>query len=197
MQDQDRRKYFRIEQKVSLELKAVSEEEMAQSPRPVQFEVSPYFLLLSQLQELDAESNSLLRKIAEKDANIAAFLHILHSKVETIAKAVAASGIALEHIVTQEINLSEGGMMFSYPHEIPLGSNLALKLIFPESCIGLLLYAQVCRLIPEANGEYHIGVAFTRLPESCRQILARQIFASQTLARQLERQTEQLNNRHA
>ncbi|MGB0468489.1 MAG: hypothetical protein ACPGF7_13305, partial [Pontibacterium sp.] len=72
MQEQERRKFFRIDHQVSIELKTISAEEIAKNPTPVQFEVSPYFLLLSQLQDLDTEGDHLLRKIAEEDANTAA-----------------------------------------------------------------------------------------------------------------------------
>ncbi|WP_027856995.1 PilZ domain-containing protein [Marinobacterium jannaschii] len=186
MQEQDRRKYFRIEQKVSIELKPVTEEEIADNPRPAQFEVSPYFTLLSQLQELDQESHSLLRKIAERDANVAAFLHILHSKIETIAKTVASSGFEVDQVSTQEVNLSEGGLMFENEVALDMDKHVAVKLIFQESCIGLLLYAKVCRIIPLDNGKFNVGLEFVSLPENCRQILARQVFAAQTHARQIE-----------
>ncbi len=186
MQEQDRRKFFRIDHQVSIELKKISEEEISQNPSPVQFEVSPYFLLLSQLQDLDAEGDHLLRKIAEKDSNTASFLQLMHRKIDTIARAVAASGIELEQVISQEINLSEGGMMFEYPEEIDLGQHLAIKLVFPETCIGLLLYAKACRIIPLENGRYKTGIEFTRLPENCRQLLARQVMLLQSRQRQLE-----------
>lgn len=187
MQDQERRKFFRIDHQVSIELKLISKEDIAHNPTPVQFEVSPYFLLLSQLQDLDAEGDHLLRKIAEKDAHTAAFLQLMHRKIDTIAKAIAVNGIELEQILSQEINLSEGGMMFEYPETFEPGQHLAVKLIFPETCIGLLLYAKVRRIIPCSNGHYKIGIQFVRMPESCRVLLARQVMLLQTQQRRQER----------
>ncbi|MCO4757639.1 MAG: PilZ domain-containing protein [Oceanospirillaceae bacterium] len=193
MQEQERRKFFRIDHQVSIELKTISAEEIAKNPTPVQFEVSPYFLLLSQLQDLDTEGDHLLRKIAEKDANTAAFLQLMHRKIDTIAKAVAVNGIELEQILSQEINLSEGGMMFEYPETFDMDQHLAIKLIFPETCIGLLLYAKVCRLIPMSNGHYKVGIEFIRMPESCRVLLARQVMLLQSHQRRLERQNSEPN----
>lgn len=189
MQEQDRRQYFRIEQRVSLELKTVTEDEIANHPSPSQFDVSPNFLLLSQLQEMDAESSHLLRKIAEKDNNIASFLRIVHDKIERIAQAVASTEMTIGNAAIQEVNISEGGLQFRSKDSYEPGSFLSIKLIFPESCIGLLLYAQCCRNDLMGDGNYLTGVEFVRMPENCRMILARQIFESQ--ARQRKKLSDQ------
>lgn len=186
MQDQDRRKYFRIDHQVSLELKKVSLEEISRSTTPVQFEVSPYFSLLNDLQELESEGSHLLRRIQEKDSDIAAFLGILQRKIDTIAKTMAASSVEIEQVFTQEINLSEGGMMFSYAERLQSGQHLAVKLIFPETCIGVMVYARVCRVLSLPNGQFNIGIEFIELPENCRTLLARQVMHLQSRQRQAE-----------
>ena len=184
MQEQDRRQYFRIDQKVSLEMKAVSEQDISSHPSPSQFDVSPNFLLLSELQTMDADSSHLLRKIADKDSNLAAFLKIVHDKVERIAQAIASSEMTMSNAAVQEVNLSEGGLQFVSSVPTPEDSFLSIKLVFPESCLGLLLYGQCCRCQELGDGEYLIGVEFIKMPESCRTILARQIFESQARLRQ-------------
>lgn len=189
MQEQDRRQYFRIEQRVSLELKVVSENEINAHPSPSQFDVSPNFLLLSELQEMDAASSHLLRKIAEKDTNISAFLNIVHDKIERIAQAIASSEMTISNAAIQEVNMSEGGLQFSCDEHYEVGNFFSIKLIFPDSCMGLLLYAQCCRSDQMADGSYLTGAEFVKMPESCRMILARQIFESQ--ARQRKKQAEE------
>jgi len=187
MQEQDRRQYFRIDQHVSLELQVVTEDEINQHPSPTQFDVSPNFLLLSELLEMDAESSHLLRKIAEKDNNTASFLRIMHEKIERMARAIASTEMTISGAAIQEVNLSEGGLQFVNHSPIEVGTFLSIKLIFPESCIGLLLYAQCCRseAIDNDSG-YLTGVEFIKMPESCRMILARQILESQARERQHE-----------
>lgn len=183
MQAQERRQYFRIDQRVSLELKVVSEQEIANHPDPTQFDVSPNFLLLTELQALDTDTNHLLRKIAEKDNNIAALFRVMHSKIERIAQAVASSEMTIGKAAIQEVNLSEGGLQFRHDEPIEQGTFLSIKLIFPESCIGLLLYGQSLRSDQMADGNHIISVEFIKMPENCRMILARQIFESQAKQR--------------
>lgn len=183
MKADERRQYFRIEQRVSLELKIISESEISEHPSPTQFDVSPNFLLLSQLQEMEAESSHLLRKIAEKDSNISSFLKIVDDKIERIAQAVASTEMKIGNAAIQEVNISEGGLQFRQDYAIEQGAFLSLKLVFPESCIGVLIYAQCCRCDEMGDGSFVTSVEFVRMPESCRMILARQIFESQARER--------------
>ncbi len=190
MNGDDRRKYFRIEQRVSLEFKVITEADITeQHPSPTQFEVSPNFLLLSQLQKMEAESSDLLQKIAEKDSDIAAFLELTHSKIERIAQAVASTEMKISSAAIQEVNISEGGLQFHQKTNTEKGTFLSLKLVFPESSIGLLLYAQCCRCDAIEDGSYLTSVEFIKMPESCRTILARQILESQ--AREIKRISEE------
>ena len=80
MQDQDRRQFFRIDQHISLELKVISESEISDHPKPSQFGVSPNFLLLSELQQMDSASAQLMRKVTEKDPTLASVLNIMNDR---------------------------------------------------------------------------------------------------------------------
>lgn len=184
MQEQDRRQYFRIDQRVSLELQVISESEIDAHPKPTQFDVSPNFTLLSELQEMDSQSSQLLRKVSEKDSNVASLLKVMHDKIERIAQAVASTEMTVSNAAIQEVNLSEGGVQFRHNEPFTIDSYLSVKLVFPESCLGLLIYAQCCRSEAMADGSYLTGVEFIKMPESCRMILAREIFDSQARQRQ-------------
>ncbi|MDF2180812.1 hypothetical protein [Neptuniibacter sp. CAU 1671] len=184
MSGQERRQYFRINQKIALELKQVEEADTAVPPIPRQFDVSPNFLLLSELQEMDTESQLLLRRIAEKDAQLGSFLTIMHNKMEKLAQAVASSEMEISPSAIQEVSLSEGGLQFNTLTPYPDDSYLCVKLVFPESCLGLLLYAKCLRCTPTDPEGYTIAAEFIRMPENCRTLLARQILESQARERQ-------------
>ncbi|MGH1462633.1 MAG: PilZ domain-containing protein [Neptuniibacter sp.] len=189
MQEQDRRQFFRIDQHISLELKVISSDEISDHPQPNQFDVSPNFLLLTELQQMDAASSQLLRKISEKDNNLSSFLQIIHDKIERIAQAIASSEMTISNAAIQEVNISEGGLQFFSDQPYEPDTFFSLKLVFPESCIGLLLYGTCVRSIPMADGRYQTSFEFVKMPESCRMILARQIIESQ--ARQRKKAAEE------
>lgn len=175
----ERRQYFRINGKVALDYKIITEAEMRKSRQPSQFEVSPFFMLLADLQELSQDSSYQLRKIAQKDPAVAAYLENLSLRIDTVAKAVAKSDIEFDNLCSHEINLSEGGMSFSNNEAIETGSFMALKVVFENTFTGLLLYGKVLYCGEQQSGGYKIGVEFTDMPESSRLIVARYILSSQ------------------
>ncbi|SEF99057.1 PilZ domain-containing protein [Marinobacterium lutimaris] len=181
--DQERRQFYRIDQPVVIDFKVVSREEVADSSRPYQFNVSPYFLLQSQLAEIDSESQHLIYKIGESTPHLATYLQQLNKKLDLIASTIAGSDLNLEASQPQTINLSEGGLSFATHEPIPLESYLALKLVFPDNGLGLLLYAEVQRCSAIDEG-YELGVSFMKMPESCRTLLARLILEAQAKERQ-------------
>ena len=181
--NQERRQYFRIQGKVAVDYKIITEDEMEHSRIPTQFEVSPFFLLLTQLQSLGRDNDYHLRKIAQKEPSVAAYLESMNDKIDAIAQAVAKSDVEFENLTAQEISLSEGGLSFDCEEAIPLNTYLALKVVFEETFSGLLLYGQVL-YSGEEDGKYKIGVEFTDLPESSRMIVARYILSTQARERQ-------------
>ena len=182
----ERREYYRICENVSLDFQVISETEMLANSLPTQFQVSPFFTLLSQLQELDTDTTHLLRKIAQKDPTMGTFLEVTTNKIDAIAKTIASHGVEFENITTQEINLSEGGLSFDTPRQVNKGDYLALKLIFAEACIGLLLYGRVLYSTENDQNSSTVGIQFCRMPESSRMIIARHIIALQSKELQLQ-----------
>ncbi len=188
--DQDRRQFYRIEQQVAIEYKVVSEADVMSSARPYHFDVSRHFLLLSELQAMDADTGHLLRKISEKQPEIASYLKLLDRKIERIAHDLVSQELTdTSELRLHTINLSEGGISFDCSDNLQLGDYLALKIVFPDSLLGLLLYANVQRNDVIEDG-YQIGVEFFKMPESCRTLLARFILEAQARERQRLRDSD-------
>lgn len=182
--NQERRQYFRINGKVAVDYKVITEDEMQHGRLPTQFQVSPFFQLLTQLQECNHDSSYQLRKIAQKEPMIASYLELMNEKIDAIAHAVAKSEVEFENLTAQEINLSEGGMSFNSTQPVELKSYLALKVVFEETHSGLLLYGQTLYCgEQDDDGLYKIGVEFSEMPESSRMTVARYILTSQTRGR--------------
>ncbi|MBV1789196.1 PilZ domain-containing protein [Marinobacterium sp. D7] len=183
--DQDRRQFYRIDHPVVLDYKIVSEADVASSSKPYQFNVSPYFLLQSQLSGIDAECQHLVYKIAESTPHLATYLQHLNKKIDLIGRTLADSQLEVDSTHMQIINLSEGGLSFTAEEALELGTLLAIKLVFPENSLGLLLYAEVQRCEPKEQN-FDIGIAFHKMPESCRTLLARLIIEAQARERQAQ-----------
>jgi c-di-GMP-binding flagellar brake protein YcgR len=181
----ERRQYYRIDHPVIIEHKCVSDEDVAHSNQPFQFEVSAYFSLQAQLHAIDAECSHYLHRISESSAPLSAYLQSLNRKIELIAQALTADSLKLDQGEPQFINLSEGGINFLSQQSLEPGQALALKLVFTESRLGMMLYARVIRSEAQAE-DFEVAAEFLHMPENCRTQLARLILEAQARQRQNE-----------
>ncbi|MGB2131300.1 MAG: PilZ domain-containing protein [Marinobacterium sp.] len=181
----ERRQFYRIEHPVVIDSQCVSDEQVQHSARPDQFKVSPFFLLQAQLRDLETEAAHCLHRLGEQSPATEACYRTLNRKIDLIARTLAADSLKLDQGETQFVSLSEGGLNFTSNQAIDVGQALALKLVFPDSLLGLLLYARVTRCQSRVDASGHeIGVEFLRMPESCRTQLARLILEAQAKQRQ-------------
>lgn len=72
LDEEDRREYYRIEDRIALEISPLSAAEALEAE--LLQDDSPLFNLLSELHLSDFESQHLLRQLSDKDRTLAAFL---------------------------------------------------------------------------------------------------------------------------
>lgn len=183
--DSERRQYFRINQQIAMEITPLPADS-AVLPPSTRFEVPASFEAVCELQQQDAESETLLQRIADRDPDIANYLGLMSERINTLARTVVTQEIDFNRLVTRDVNLSEGGMLFYTTDALPAQRLAAVKLIFPAAQLGLNLSGRILRCDPVTNDLFEVAVEFLRLPESTRTLLARQIMESQALSRRSE-----------
>ncbi|MCV6590169.1 MAG: PilZ domain-containing protein [Marinobacterium sp.] len=180
--DMNRRQFFRIHQQLVMELQLLPQDtEVIISG---QFEVAATFATLYDLHQHTAEETALLQRIQLQDSDSARYLQLISAKIDLLARAMTGGAIDFRHLIRCDVNLSEGGMLFYSSDALPITGLLSLKLIFPDSSIGLSLAARVlrCDPVPDTN-QYELALEFIELPEKIRTLLARQILEIQTRQR--------------
>ncbi|MDH4129156.1 MAG: PilZ domain-containing protein [Spirochaetota bacterium] len=73
---------------------------------------------------------------------------------------------------TELLNISEGGILFTYDRPIPVGSFLEIEINVPEKKLPINLTGRIVRveeIIP--NKEYEIGFIFRNIFENDRKLL--------------------------
>jgi hypothetical protein len=176
----DRREYYRIEDTIALEFHLLSGAE-AQATEALH-DASPLFNLLSDLHLADFESQQLLRHIGERDRTLANYLKVINKRIDLLGQALAQN-LLRDVGSPKQVSMSEGGIGFDNPREIPVGSQLAIKMVLMPQALGLLLRAEVIHCQEKADGQFEIGTEFEGLTEAQRQLLARHILQKQALDR--------------
>jgi len=171
----NRRQYFRIEDKASVEIATLPKDHSAAEF----FDLNPEFGLISEFQLLDIESKHLLRSITDKDKNLGQFLKVLNKKVDSLSRIVASSHQTMPKDSIQNINLSEGGLAMHSKETYETGQTLAIKIILFPSYSGLLLEGKVLSY-SNKNAPYELNIMFSDISEAHQQLIARHIMRIQS-----------------
>ena len=180
LDEEDRREYYRIEDRIALEISPLSAADALGSD--LLQDDSPLFNLLSELHLSEFETQHLLRQLSDKDRTLAAFLKAQNKRIDLLSAVVAQTLIG-EIGAPRPVILSEGGVEFSHPEAIAAGSRLALKMVLMPRASGLLLRAKVVHCQKKPDGQYEIGTEFIDISDAQRQLLARYILQRQAQQR--------------
>ncbi|MDU9390342.1 PilZ domain-containing protein [Pseudomonas japonica] len=176
LDEEDRREYYRIEDRIALEISPLSAADALGTD--LLQDDSPLFNLLSELHLSEFESQHLLRQLSEKDRTLAAFLKAQNKRIDLLS-AVLAQTLIGQIGAPQAVTLSEGGVEFSNPEAFAPGTRVAVKMVLMPRASGLLLRARVTHCDKLADGHYDIGTEFVDISDAQRQLLARYILQRQ------------------
>ncbi len=172
----NRRQYFRIEDKASVEVAVI---EAGGTCASEFFELNPEFGLISEFQLLDVESKHLMRTVTDKDKHLGQLLRIINKKLDALSRVIALSNQQTTSDSILDINLSEGGLSLPYKEFLPDAQLLAIKLILLPSYSGLLLTGKVLSTQGEAP-PYQLHVEFVDISDAHQQLIARHIMRKQS-----------------
>ena len=176
LDEEDRREYYRIEDRIALEISPLSAADALGTD--LLQDDSHLFNLLSELHLSEFESQHLLRQLSEKDRTLAAFLKAQNKRIDLLS-AVIAQILIGEIGAPQPVILSEGGVEFDNPEAYEPGARVAVKMVLMPRASGLLLRAKVIHCKKKADGQYEIGTEFVDMSDAQRQLLARHILQRQ------------------
>ena len=181
----DRREYFRVEDRVLLRYCRVAREAPATHGSAEElFEDGEVFWLMRELRSVDAEHHSRLRGLADNNRELGLYLKAINRKIELIAAALSAFDRARHGIPEQRVTLSEAGLDFTLDdtqQTLPqTGDVLALQLVLLPEYLAVALWAEVVSVDDDSR---RIGVSFVQQRESERQIIARHALQVQIASR--------------
>lgn len=180
-QDQDRREYFRVEDRATLRYQIVPAEMVGHTPAERHFDNSEIFELLRDLRQIDQEHNNVLRGIAEQNRELGVYLKSISRKIELVANALTAVDQTQHKQVPQPVSISETSIAFKTDTNLPKGAFVAIELVLMPSHTALALYGEVLGNREDSDGM--TVVSFVRLRDGDRQILARHVLQVQILAK--------------
>lgn len=185
LDEEDRREYYRIDDRIALEIQPLSAADAAGTD--LLQDASPLFNLLSELHLSEFESQHLLRQLSDSDRTLGNFLKAQNKRIDLLSQVVAQT--ILGHIgEPQPVVLSEGGVEFRQAQAIAPGTRVSVKMALMPQALGLLLRAKVTHCDAKPDGQFEVGTEFDDISDAQRQLLARYILQKQAAERRRERE---------
>lgn len=182
----DRRSFFRIDDNVRLSVRKIPAEELDQRLERLDLDLAGNFTVMSSLSAITAHMSANLRRIENRDADLAAYLRAIDQKIEVIGRAfIAQEPEAVgQHAVSA--NLSAGGMCVGVDETLERGDAVELRMLLFPSFTGLMIYGTVVSEEPAENDEaaggkpYLLRVEFTHIREQDRELLIKHLLRRQS-----------------
>ena len=180
--EDERRRFFRIEDLIHLTFRVIDETELAYKTELLEKGLVEQFMITSSLAAVTADMSATLRKIEVNDPDVASYLKSLDQKIDMIGRAFMVDEVNTQDNKASAVNLSASGIAFYHEKEIPVGTYLELKMLLMPSNAGVLTYGKVIGNDPVEGvpgTDIQVRVDFTHLREEDRDLLIRHVIRKQ------------------
>ncbi len=180
--EDERRRFFRIEDLVHLTYRVIDEVELAEKAELLEKGMIEQFMLMSSLSAITAEMAATFRKIEIGDPDVATYLKALDKKIDLIGKAIMLEEVSADENKSAAVNLSASGIAFHTNEILAEGTRVELKLMLLPSCTGILTYGEVVgndSMQSDADYSNQVRIDFTHLRDEDRDMLIKHVIRKQ------------------
>jgi hypothetical protein len=198
----DRREFYRVTTLVEMDIQQSSPEEEDSTKDDVN-EIafandSLYFKFLTAMRALDANDSQIAYDLKQDDGELYRYLQTMNRKIELLARMV----LNPENRPPQEANMSSSGLGFISSESFSPGSVVKVRIIFPQNYDVVYAFGHIVHcaefMAEDGSKQHWIGLKFSKISETNKRIMTRQVFKTQSEdlreARQKQAQEESEQN---
>lgn len=175
----ERREYFRIEDKAIVHLEKISADKFNNAEQILKEHALSAFLLGSSFAALDLDYQAVMAKVKRSAPDINLYLELINKKLDLITEHLLASDPIMKSNAS-DVNLSASGLSIITDETFEVDDYIQIKLILEPKKVGVLAFGRVIRSDSE-NGKYHVSIDFEHIRESDQELIIKH-----TLNKQLE-----------
>ena len=190
----DRRDFFRLNDEIHLVRHPIEKHMLSEDPYGTQYNLPRQAILLSQLQAIDNESQSLLSQISESNRALGGYLRALDEKIDCVARHLVQD-FNEKALYKETVDISEGGVSFlsNDPLSIDTFMHLTMMLFPSYTTVATIGQVKSCEETDDNLKQYRVGVEFQVLLEQDRKRLSKHIRRKQSLVLRERGQKNQQN----
>ena len=172
-------------ERVAMEIKALDPARAQDPASPLADEGTQRFRLLSELEAMQAESQTMLASLTRRDPELSRYLRLMDRKIRLVAEAcVDHDEVPLPEQET-EVSLSAGGVSFISHRELKPGDYLSIRLLLLPERAGLLLKSRILRCT-SIDQHWQVRCEFLHVNEADRAVITRHLLQTEQRVRALE-----------
>ncbi|CBL46892.1 Hypothetical protein HDN1F_33090 [gamma proteobacterium HdN1] len=181
----NRRDYFRLEDKIHLVKKPIPKHLVSDDPYHERYQIPRSTLLLNQLRSMDADYHQMIHQLADSNHALYSVLTALDRKVDLLAKYITNPAEGDSAMLRETVELSERGMAFYTMYPLEEGDYVHLTMVLFPTAISLATIAEVrsCHQVETHPAIYRIGSEFIVLMEADRKQLSKHLLRKQAMIR--------------
>jgi c-di-GMP-binding flagellar brake protein YcgR len=180
----ERRRYFRIEDRVALTYRVLDEETLAAALSRLGAGYPDKLSLASGFATASSQMRHTLERFRKDMPDVASYLEALNEKLDLVVQLLATTENDLANEPTHEVNLSASGISFVADEPVAIDRHVEMKLLLFPSYTCLLCFGTVVHCDPAEKGRptslYNIGVDFTHIREEDRDLIVRHVLQRQS-----------------
>jgi len=143
MNDQERRRFFRIDDDIYLSHQAISDDEYSNAANYSSQAYNSAFSLTADFANLNNEFHPILNNIKQSSPELAQYLELLNSKIDALSKYLFKNENDLQTRETAHVNLSAAGIAFETNQKYEDEQALSIQLVLLPEEIGIQVYGRV------------------------------------------------------
>jgi hypothetical protein len=185
--------YFQIDEKIQVNLFAVSAEQVPQSTIALEDDIPPLFKLANEVSELEQTSLRPLRALGDIAQELAAFLQAQSRKIDLIMSHILASEQANDNIIQCD-SYGGGGIKFTSAQLYEIGQAFKTKLFLHHEASAVYCYTQVIAINKNEADQYQYTLLFISIRDTDQELVVRATLHAQTRQLKKRQQLEHSQN---
>lgn len=174
----ERRRFFRIDDTISLSYRLIDEETAHLGLRNTMNMPSEYSLAAT-LDVLSQEALRIMQRLENQNDELVELYKVLDAKINAVAQTAMFKGSNVNEENCREVNLSAAGVAFQQSTPLTIGQNLALEMYLPSTLALLMVYGQVIKCEALQSDGYLISVEYTDIKEEDQELLIKHVVRKQ------------------
>ncbi|MCW8955996.1 MAG: PilZ domain-containing protein [Gammaproteobacteria bacterium] len=171
--DEERRRFFRIEDEICLEVSEVTEQEYQNAPDELVKVQQSAFALSATFATMNHNHIPMMNSIRTSFPEIAQYLDLMNRKIDSLSQHLLNEELLCSDKNKLKVNISASGIAFDSNQTYPLNQPLMLRLVLLPEKIGIEVFGRVVNIQSSADSSdiTHISVDFEHIRDTDQELL--------------------------